>query len=363
MKGKIIRDFDDHITSEQRLRFKNLKRKKIIEKKVSKKVNEIKEGLNRILVIGPNAGLMCHFSENIHNIFDKEGYDSKLISPPEIKPDKVYTKMGMAYPISKVLTKFDDWKPQLIIVDQTSLNFSNNQAVPVFYHHREFKRPPTVFYPTVVYLWHEDLIEYYKNIFAKEWMSQVQYHKIMRVAYNPDMWKLKEKIYKGVNAFGVRESFKQCYDMNEIANIADIKLLELEHNEIKNYVNYFEGQVLDNEFREKMPKCEAVWIPQSMRQYTSRGMLEAMACKTVCVIKLENERHKEILGYMGLKNNNHYFGIEKLSSLDNVDHALFEKHRERVIEDAYKVVSKKHTYLNRMKEIVSLYEEITNKKS
>lgn len=356
MRGKIIRDFNDYLSPELREKFMKVVKKK---EKIERIELEFKDKtLRKILIIGPNSGLKCHFSENIYDEFIKANFDAKYIGINKLKLNEMHIKKGMRYPISNILNTLKDWKPQLIIIDQININFSNMQSIPVFYHHREFKRPPTVFYPTVVFFWHEDILKYYERMFAKEWMSQVRYKEIMTIAFSFDTWKPKKKLYKGVNAFGSRESFKECYIANELANMADIMLLEQEHEEIKKYVNYFDGKISDNEFRKLMPQCEAVWIPQSVRQFTSRAMLEAMACKTLCIIKLENERHEEILAKMGLEDGVHYIGIEHLEEIE----LAFQQtpNKEEIIENAYELVHKKHTYKNRMNEIIELYNKIVN---
>lgn len=349
----IKRDMDLVITKNMRRRFID----KLPIERDEQDGQEEKEELNRILIIGPNYGLKCHFSENIHDAFVANDYDALIIDPRELSVNKLHLEKGMHYPINRILSNLNNWMPQLIIVDECGLNFSNNQSIPVFYHHREFKRPPSVFYPTVAFFWHEDVIKYYEKMFAKEWMAQVQYKRTMNIAYNPKIYKPRKKEYKGISGIGVRETFQQVYKMDELANIADAMIMERERKEVRQYINYFEPPIDDNEFRELIAKCEAVWLPISVRQYTTRAMLEAMGCKTVCIIKLENDRHKEILEKMDLFSGTHYVCISNLNQLGSV---VFDA--ENITKKAYNLVKRKHTYENRMLEIVDIYNKITSKK-
>ena len=345
----IRRDFKEDLSK------LNIK-KEIPEKK--KKEKEF-EPLKRILIIGPDYPERCHFSENIYDLWSQmEGYEVKILGDNKLPVKPIHLEKGLELHVSNLLEK--DWKPQLIIIDQISLEFTNLQPIPVFYHHREFKRIPTVHFPTVVYFWHKDIIEYYEKRFVKKWMAQVPYKEVMGIPYNPTLYKPEDKIYKGVNGIGFREDPIDCLEDIDIFEAGPITILQQELDVFKALgFNVFDTPITDEQYREYLPKCEALWIPLSIRQYISRRMIEAMGCKTLCVIKLENKRHEKILQKMGFINGTHYLGVKRLEDIKEAYNKL--KNKKEMIEKAYNVVINNHTYQNRIEQIIKKYEEITNK--
>ena len=355
----IERDFDITITEEMRKRF-------IDKKKTSKrkKGEKIEEDLKRILIIGPKGGKMCHFSENITYIAKKEGYDVKFFSPNELKFSDLQLQNHITFNLSNLLFELKKWKPQLILIDECGLFFNNYTTIPVFYHHREFKRPPSVFYPTVAFFWHRDIITYFETQFAPVWMAQVPYIEVMEVATNPKLFELQEKTVKGIIGIGGRETFEQAYKIDELANIADLMILEEETEMIKQFCDHFyETPITDEKYRELLPQCETIWIPMSIRQYTSRRMVDAMLCKTICIIKLENKRHEKFLEDMGFRKGIHYIGI---NSIEDINSDLLSNLKgiklEDMVNSAYSITLQKHTYKNRFDQIIELYHGIKKQK-
>lgn len=350
----IKRDFDEDISK--------LLEPKIKEKKEVKIKKEEYELLKRVLIIGPNYPERCHFSENIYDLWSEDtNYEIKIIADLELPVNSMHIEKGLELYLSVIVDMLDGWKPQLVIYDQVNINFMNNLQCPVFYHHRNYYRDVRMVYPTVVYFWHEELLKYYKTWFKRNWMANVQYHDVMYIAVNPKLFNTNaKKIYKGVNFIGFREPPSFSDEINDIFELAPVKLLEMEYNEFKSLgLNVFETPIMDDQYRDLVPQCEAVYCPISMGQYTSRRIIEAMACKTLVVLKLENKRHEETLKKMGFINGEHYIGVSKLSEIKE----KFEgtKNKKKIIENAYNVVMNRHTYQNRIEQIIKKYEEITNK--
>lgn len=348
----IKRDFDLNIEE----------KKKVIIKKEIKKKKEY-EPLSRVLIIGPNYPERCHFSENIYDLWqEREEYDIRIVADLELPVNSMHVEKGLELPLSTIVNTLESWKPQLIIVDQININFMNDQVIPVFYHHRNYFRDPAVFYPTLVWFWHENILRYYKNWFKRNWMAQVQYHDISYVPYNPNLFQSNiKKKYKGVNGIGFREPPEFAEEIDDMFEIAPVKILAQEWNRFKELgFHVFDTPVTDEEYREYIPQCEAVWIRLSTRQYTSRFMVEAMGCKTLCVIKLENRHHEQILEKMGLFKDIHYLGVNKLEDIKEVYNTC--KNKEEIIKKAYNVVINNHTYNNRIDQIIKTYEAVINKK-
>lgn len=332
------------------------------------KHKEIKreDKLERVLLIGPTKLYKCHFVENIYDEFKEAGFDVKYLGPKDLELSKKQIAREEEYYLSNTREILRNWKPQMVWIDDCWVLFRNTLSVPVFYNHMAFGRPPMVMHPTVAYFYHEDLITYYNRIFATDWMAQVPHKEVLYVAYNPETWKPQNKKYMGINTFGGREGFKPVYRINEVNVMAEVWIIEQEHKQYKELgLNYFEGLWDDNAYRDMMPQCEALWCNLSMRQHTSRSMLECMATKTLCLMKTMeeegNHRTEEILAKMGLNKGEHYIGVDNVSELSQ---AFIEtKNKGKMIKDAYNVVSLRHTYKNRMEQIIEKYYEIMKEKS
>jgi hypothetical protein len=350
----VIRDFNIEITENMRRRF--------IEKKepneVSKKKRKKKIELERILMIGPKQIQGCHFSEKLYDVAVEEGFDVQYVCPQDLKDDnwEFYISKERHYNIAQILRKLNGWKPQLIIVDECGFYWDNFTGIPIFYQHREFKRQPSVFHPTIAFFWHQGIINYYKKMFMPNWMAQVASKQVLYIAVDPNMHQPEKKEYKGVSGIGYREDLGNM-NIPEYSNVADIELLCLEEEQFKETgLRYFDTPVTDQKYRETLPKCEALWIPLSIRQYTTRRMLEAMICKTLCIIKIENEEHEKVLEDMGYKNGEHYIGINEIKEIKEM--YKFPNNKEEIIENAYQVTLENHTYKNRLDQIVKIYEEL-----
>ena len=188
-------------------------------------------------------------------------------------------------------------------------------------------------------------------------MAQVRYHELMYIAVNPDLYILsRKKKYSGVNLIGFRELPNEVDDIFETAPQI---LLKQEYDMFKTLgLNVFDSPIMDDQYRELLPQCEAVWCPISVRQYTSRRILEAMACKTLVVLKLESKKHEETLKKMGFINGKHYIGVKKLEDIKKVYEKT--KNKQEIIENAYNMVMANHTYNNRIDQIIETYERITH---
>ena len=337
----------------------SIKKKEVIKKEVVKKEEKKDEPLSRVLIIGPNYPERCHFSENIYDLWkEREGYDIKIIADLELPVNSMHIEKGLELPLTTILNTLEEgWIPQLIIYDQVNINIRNNTKIPVFYHHRNYFREPRMFYPSLVWFWHEDILNYYKNTFKRNWMAQVQYHELMYIAVNPNLYPLEKKKYEGINLIGFRELPNEIDDMFEVA---PQELLQQEYDKFCTLgLNVFESPIMDNEYREILPQCEAVWCPLSRRQYTSRRIIEAMVSKTLVVLKLENKRHEEILEKIDFYNGKHYIGVKKLEDIKEVYEKT--KNKQKIIENAYEVVLNNHTYENRIDQIIKTYEGVVNK--
>jgi len=315
----------------------------------------------QILIIGNPLNKGCHVSENIYTEFERRGYKTKYISVKDLRDENLndYAKKTKLYPLSKVVKKIG-FRPDFIFIDQCKFFWKNDVDIIVFYNHGEFHRPPTVYHPTVGFFCHDGIITYYERIFAPYWISKIQHKHSFYVSVNRNKFKSQKKEYKNIIIIGYREGFKRIYQINELTKMAGIVIIEREYDKLKELgFQCFTAPITDEQYREILPKCEVVWIPFLVREYGTRRMLEAMICKALCIIKIENEAHELILKKMGFKNGEHYIGIDKLEEMKQ---AFIETtNKKEIIENAYNITLKNHTYKNRVDFIINIYEKIKEK--
>lgn len=327
---------------------------------------KIFKDLEKVLIIGPLQLNGSHFSEQIFNVA-KNKVETRYISPIELAPVnsldlKYYDKRKTLYPLSKVLKKLD-YEPDLILMDECRFSWLNDVNIPVFYHHREFKRPPTVFYPDVVFFWHQPFIDYFCKIFAPHWMARVPNHVILPIAVNPEMYLPQEKTIEGIIGIGARESLEEVISyMKELTNVSTLIIQKQELDTFKEMgFTFYPDPIDDEKYRELLPHCEMLWVPLPNRQYTTRRMLDCMATKTLCFIKIENEEHEQVLRDMDLHQGKHYIKFEQMEDLREIKDSITPEMVQEITENAYNLVIQKHTYEQRFEFIKELYQKFTEK--
>ena len=323
--------------------------------------------LEKVLIIGPNIHKRCHFSENILYAFQEKGIEAELLPLEKINggmdniKNAEYKDFSRLLPLSKALEFADMKNPDLIVIDEPHWYMYNDLKIPVFYVHREFKRPPKVYYPDVAFFWHDGVLNYFKNMFAPHWVANTNRLSIMPIAFDSNVYNPEKKTYKGINMLGGRESLKECMDMKELTHLGMIHLLGKELKEYIDagfiYIEDPEGGLNDERYREILPACEALFVHMPRGQYTTRRMIEAMACKVVCFIIIENPEHRVILEKMGLKAGVHYVEIKGITDLLEYKKTFKYKNYKAMVEAAYKVVREDHTFLNRVDTLIEFYNE------
>jgi hypothetical protein len=323
--------------------------------------------LERVLIIGAKIHQGQHFSENIYYAFQEKGIDVQLLPIEDLCDDpiqmSIYKKRKALYMISKALEK-TEMKPQLILFDEPAFSFFNDQHIPVFYFHREFKRPPTVYHPDIAFFWHEGVVNYFENIFAPYWCEKVPQILVMPIA-NKKGFDFSIKKIKGIVLLAGRERISDLLNVKEITAQGILKDTVESTKEALKYIEVISdenGGLTNARYNKLLPQCEAVWCHIPLGQYTSRRIIEAMLCKTVVVMKLQNQEHEDILEKMGLFRGVHYVGMDDLSELNQLNASFKYKDWSEMIEKAYDVVSKLHMYSNRADYIIDLYKDITVKK-
>lgn len=330
--------------------------------------------LKNILVIGPGFYKGCHFSENIYYAFEEKGYNVNLLALQDLGygtfEGKPYNEHREIYPLSKAVAKLED-PPDLIIMDEPSWYFNNDVEIPVFYIQREYKRPPKCFYPDIAFFWHSGIIRYFQKFFAPHWARHTTQLETIGIAVVPEHFKKRRKrIHKGIVALAGRESMVALATMKELTGLGalydikhqvqkarelGIKFIGYENETL--YDDKYGGTLNDEQYRDVLPKCEGIWIHVPLGQFVSRRMVEAMACKVVCAIRIENEDHEWVLREMGLLPNEHYIPITDVSDVAKINKVFKYKEYKTMVNKAYKVVMEKHTYQNKADELIKHYND------
>jgi len=335
-----------------------------------KKKKEIIE-LNKILIIGPRILKGCHMSENLFYAFEELGYDVDILPVESLSVnnrllEQQYKERKMMFPLSKAIRQLEH-VPELIIIDEPSWFFLNDVDIPVFYIHREFKRPPKVFYPDIALFWHKGVSEYFKSMFAPYWANKVNIISELPPAVDPKKFKLaKQKTRKGICHLAGREHLDVLKNWKELTAKALILETKRKVDFVKklglSYIHNTVDCLTDEQYRDVLPYCGAIWSLQPSTQYISRRMLDAMVCKTVVYLKLENEEHEKVLESMGLNRNEHYIHVNDLQDLKVLHKTFNYNHHLEMVEKAYNVVISNHSFVNRAKILVEFYKDYIRSK-
>ena len=346
-----------------------LNRNGFLQLMTNKKKERLKKiELKRIVVTGPGILRGCHFSENIYYALKKKGYEAEFIGVDKLNSEsyyKEYRAKEMVCPLSKLVNKASE-KPDLIIADEPAIKYYNDLDIPVFYYQREFKRPPMIYYPDIAVFWHDEILKFFKKQFAPVWAAKVGRLKSMHIAINPKYWVLAEKIYHGVTGIAGREVIRELPKRKELIAAGHLRLSIEDYETYEKYGMEFlmdeHGGVTDERFRELLPQCEAIWCFIPEQQYVSRRIIEAMACKTLAVFRIQDDTHLAILSAMGFENKKHYIGLKSKADVVEFNKNWDLKRYQPIINRAYDAVLKNHTFENRVDFIVDWYKDYMAKK-
>lgn len=318
----------------------------------------------KILLIGPQLWKGVHLSENLYYSYRSLGIDVELIPCENLEDEKsetfrIYKRKEKTYKVSDVIKKAS-FTPSLIIIDEPIFYFEVDVTIPTLYIHREYKRPPTVYYPTIAFFWHQGVKNYFRNLFAPNWAVRTKDIQILPIAVDIERYFPQKKIIKGIRGLAGREKLRYLRNLPEILSQGILKETWDATNEVLQYIPIIKHEqgLTDEEFRKYLPQMEALWCHIPLRQYVSRRILQAMACKTVVIMKIENEEHERVLESMGFKRGVHYIGMDEYSELKLLTKCFRYKDYKTMVEVAYDVIKSKHTYLHRAKKLLEIGENI-----
>ncbi len=314
--------------------------------------------LRSLLIIGPKRHKGYHFSEKMFTTFRNKGYLVDYSCPEDLRDDNFdkYISKEKRFSLTKVL-KYCRFTPDLILIDECHFHWDNDVNMTVFYHQREFKRPPTVYHPDVIFFWREGFIKYWKNIFAPGYMNKVKHHEVLPLSINKDFFKPEKKKYLGIIGIGFREELNWVLQASDLATSSDTELIRDEEIKFKALgFKYFDTPIDDDLYHSLLPTCDILWIPIAKKQYLSHRMFEAMACKTICLIRIQDAEHEQVLADLGFLRGKHYIGCDSIEKFKELD--LKKIDLELIRENAYNLVQEKYTDDHVADHLVNLYNEL-----
>lgn len=326
---------------------------------------KIEKGMN-ILIIGEvGKGLGCHFSENAAEEFKKIEMKVLFLPIPYILSRlhinlltyHIKNKPRKLFSLKRILDYFE-LDPDLIFIDGTRFCIDNDTDYIVFYNHRGWHLPFVNKNMDVCFLVNEN----YKEIRERAGISCKMYD--FPVSVNLESFYPEKKEISEVVGIGYRRSFDSWRSIVKPYEGYEslIDLTEVE-NEIfkKCSYKYFDTPIDDLKYRELLRKIKIFWFTIPYGQHVTRRMVEAMACKTLCVFRLDDENHKMYLEKLGFINGVHYVGLKSFEDIQKINEILSGINIDKMIERAYDLVVKNHTHEARAKKVIQIYNEVKQK--
>lgn len=319
----------------------------------------------KIVIIGPKGkGLGCHFGENIIKEFKKMGIDTVFLTMPllikDLKIDlqkyHIRSEPKKYLSLSYILNSYN-LSPDFVFVDGTRFLIDNNTDYFVFYNHRGWHLPFSVKGLDVAFLKNE----HYKEI--REVCNIPGIMIDLPPSVSLDVFQTNKKEIIEPVGIGYRRSFNSWRNVvkyyegyESIINLNEAETLVFK----KVGYRYFNTPVDDLQYREILKRIKCLWFPIPYDQHISRRMLEAMACKTLCVFRLDNEKHEKYLKKLGFINYIHYIGLKSVEDIKNIKDIIEDNNIDEIIENAYNIVKEQHTHRIRAEQILNIYKNMTN---
>ena len=171
----IIRDFKLEISPKRLVEIKKSEiTKEEIKKLEIKKKEEEENKLITILVIGSDNEMF--FQNKLINL----GLKLFFYTPKMLKLNNMQKKNIIEYPVNQLIKDLGTLIPDLIIIENISIHFTNQQAIPVIYYHNNIKQYPIINYPNAILYGNKEIQIYFEKEFAPYWCNQIQYKQVFK---------------------------------------------------------------------------------------------------------------------------------------------------------------------------------------
>ena len=336
------------------------------------KCSELKEDYDikyRIAVVGKNTGKergFNNFAKCLAREWKFAGHDVIEVHPDVVAENVPIYGMEDAYRFKKPIDlrlveyRFD---PDFIFLEQTYNRYdTSNVKCPVIYQHREYTHFPDVEYPDMLFGSYPFRIHFFEQY--NPWGYHLcKYREDNFVAvYPPFFPPNKKKVLKGISYMGWGAPPEHFIDANGIvAKMVIEDQINFMEECRKVGVNFIRGEKGLNHYKEMLGSMEAVIIDGGFMNVFGRTMFEAMAMKTLCIVRVQHHYAKKYFKKIGLTDEMCYF-IESPEDVGLIlnDWEAVEKLRGSMVENAYRWVMERHTYEVRARETLEMIEAFMN---
>lgn len=320
----------------------------------------------KIVVLGKNVGRRVgrfNIANCLVKYWKKEGHEVVELSMSDlykIIPSYDFDEcIRIKKPINIKMIEYQ-YSPDFIFIAQMYYRFDRNDVkTPVIYQHREYTHFADILKPDMLFAPYPYRLEIF-NLYHPYEFNKILYRDYNLVAVDLDYHEPKEnKELFGIYHIGLGVETWQFAEVNG-------PFSQMAYEDM----DYFTHECVDNgycediptgldvvEFHKMLSRCEAILINNGRFNILGRRIFEAMASKTLCVIRIYNEKQEDFYKEIGLTEDICYF-IHTPKEVGDVKYTKEEWKTK--VNNAYEWVCKNHTYEVRAREVLEKFEEWKN---
>lgn len=256
--------------------------------------------------------------------------------------------------IKQIQYKYD---PDFIYIEQMYYSLDVSEITcPVIYQHREYTHFPDILNPDILlasYHWRLRVFEFYHP-----WeYNNIPYKDYNYVAVDTEIIKpVEEKTEMGIWHIGLSIPMWQFREANGMFGDMVMEDQEVFWDKCidEGYVHYCPTGLKGQEFIKQLGRTEALLYDAGRFAGLSRRLVEAMASKTLCVVRIHTKLQENFYKEIGLTDEMCFF-IHTPEDVGKITYT--EEERKVMAEKAYDWVIKNHTYDVRAKNVLRIVEE------
>jgi len=247
--------------------------------------------------------------------------------------------------------------PDFIYVEQMYYALDVSEVTcPVIYQHREYTHFPDILNPDMLlasYHWRLRVFEFYHP-----WeYSRIPYKNYNFVAVDTELVKpIEVKTEEGIWHIGLSIPMWQFREANGMFGDMVMEDQEIFWNHCidEGYVHYYPTGLQGTDFITQLGRTEAILYDAGRFAGVSRRLFEAMASKTLCVVRVYTKLQENFYKEIGLTDDMCFF-VQTPEDIGKIVYT--EEEYQNMVNKAYDWVIKNHTYDVRAKRFIEMYEE------
>jgi len=259
--------------------------------------------------------------------------------------------------IKQIQYEFD---PDFILIEQMYYRLDVSEITcPVIYQHREYTHFPDIIDPDILlasYHWRLEVFEFYHPYEYKN----IPYKEYLYVAVDTELVKpVEEKSLDGITHIYLKIPMWQFRNANGPFGDAIMEQQEIfwDNCVTKQGCRGIPVGLGQKDFLTMLGRCEALLYDAGRFAGVSRRLFEAMASKTLCVIRVYSTKQMDLYERLGLTDEMCIFVWDE----EDVGRVKFtEEERKEKVEKAYKWVIENHTYDVRARELLTIIDNFNS---